>query len=116
MEGKWMKGLQRISMTEEVKQFINLWTMIGQVQLTDKQDTVTWRFTTNGHYSARSAYAMQFLGSFADSEWGSLWAAKVENKCKLSTWLILQNKLWKTDRITKKWRSDQQNLSALPHS
>jgi hypothetical protein len=43
---------------------------------------------------------MQFFGSLTDS-WDSLWASRVENKCKFFCWLILQNKLWTKDRITK---------------
>jgi hypothetical protein len=35
--------------------------------------------------------------SFADFEWAALWKSKVEFFC----WLILQNKLWTADRITK---------------
>jgi hypothetical protein len=99
--GRWMKGLQRISSTEEVQQFVMLWNLLRQVQLTEQPDNVIWRFTENGHYSSRSAYAVQFQGSFADNEWGAPWKAKTENKCKFFGWLILQNKLWTTDRITK---------------
>jgi hypothetical protein len=52
-------------------------------------DTITWRFTASGSYTSRSAYAIQFAGSFADYEWDKIWNAKVENKCKLFCWLIL---------------------------
>jgi hypothetical protein len=52
-------------------------------------------------YSTRSAYTAQFLGSFADNNWGKLWKVKAENKCKVWAWLILQNKLKNVDRIMK---------------
>jgi hypothetical protein len=42
---------------------------------------------------------VQFHGSFADFEWGQLWSAKAENTCKVFAWLVLQNRLWKADRI-----------------
>jgi hypothetical protein len=34
-EGRWMRGLQRITTTEEITQFITLWTFINNVQLSD---------------------------------------------------------------------------------
>jgi hypothetical protein len=82
-------------------QLVSLWIKIHQVQLTDQQDSITWSISPNGSYSARSAYQIQFIGSFADFEWVELWKSKVEHKCKFFGWLILQNKLWTTDRITK---------------
>jgi hypothetical protein len=41
------------------------------------------------------------LGPFPDFEWTHIWYAKVENKCKVFSWLILQNRLWTADRILK---------------
>jgi hypothetical protein len=49
----------------------------------------------------RSAYLVQFLGSFVDLKWGTMWKARVENKCKVWAWLILKNKLRTMDRIIK---------------
>jgi hypothetical protein len=92
-QGRWMRGLKRISTTQEIEQFIELWTRINQVQLTDAADDIDWRFTAGGRYSAQSAYAVQFMGSFVDHSWDRLWAAHVENKCKLFCWLFLQNRL-----------------------
>jgi hypothetical protein len=60
-----------------------------------------WRFTSNGKYSTKSAYAIQFAGSFPDYEWSKMWKAKVGSKCKFFSWLLLQNKLWTADRLIK---------------
>jgi hypothetical protein len=64
-------------------------------------DDISWKFMANGQHSANSAYHEQFQGSFADHDWTKLWATKVEGKCKMFCWLILQNILWTTDRIVK---------------
>jgi hypothetical protein len=92
-EDKWMRGLQRISTTAEINQFVQLWSMTRQMQLSTQDDSISWRFTSHGCYSTRSAYKMQFAGSVADFEWDDLWKSKVENKCKFFSWLILRNKL-----------------------
>jgi hypothetical protein len=100
-QGHWMSGLRRISTTEEVSQFVNLWHLLSQTRLTDRTDSIAWRFTSTGKYSAKSAYSVQFHGSFADHNWQSIWKAKAENKCKFFCWLALQNRLWTADRIIK---------------
>jgi hypothetical protein len=52
------------------------------VSLTVQDDEISWRFSANGTYSTKSAYIIQFVGSFADFSWADLWKAKAENKCK----------------------------------
>jgi hypothetical protein len=37
----WMRGLQRISLGEEVLQFVNLWNLVRTVTLTNQADAVT---------------------------------------------------------------------------
>jgi hypothetical protein len=98
---KWMRGLQRLTTTEETRQFLQLWSRLNSVTLSNREDELTWRFSANGEYSARSAYAMQFAGSFADYNWSKIWTSKTENRCKLFCWLFLQNKSWTADRIIK---------------
>jgi hypothetical protein len=78
-----MRGLHRISTAEEVKQLVQLWTLVHHTQLTDAEDEIAWRFTPTGSYTARSVYLTQFYGSFNDYEWSKLWVAKAENKCKM---------------------------------
>jgi hypothetical protein len=39
--GKWMRGLRRISSTPEVCQFVHLWRLVHHVQLTSEPDSVS---------------------------------------------------------------------------
>jgi hypothetical protein len=66
-----------------------------------KNDEVSWKFTAKGTYSTKSAYSMQFAGTFAEFSWAYLWRAKTKNKCKFLSWLLLQNKVWSADQIIK---------------
>jgi hypothetical protein len=86
---------------EDFYQFITLWSMITQVQLNNEPDKVIWRLTADGRYTTKSAYRAQFLGSRADYEWNRVWKSKVEPKCRFFLWVLLQNKLWTADRITR---------------
>jgi hypothetical protein len=69
--------------------------------VTAQPDTIAWKLTTNGSYSANSAYKIQFQGSYANHDWKRIWTAKVDEKCKIFGWLILQNRMWTADRIVK---------------
>lgn len=61
-DGRWMKGLQRLSSTEQLVQFLNMWQSVQNVVFSEDPDSVRWKFNANGRYSASSAYECQFLG------------------------------------------------------
>jgi mannosylglycoprotein endo-beta-mannosidase len=98
---RWLRGLRRLCTTEGVRQFVDLWTQLSQVQLHSAEDTITWRFSADGRYSAKSAYKVQFIGAIQDGQWNIIWRAKVENKCRFFSWLLLQSKLPTSDRILR---------------
>jgi hypothetical protein len=50
---------------EEIKDFVSLWQAIGTMQeLNNLEDTISWRWTTDGQYSASRAYKIQFSTNF----------------------------------------------------
>lgn len=62
-ENKWMKGLQRVGNEEQVVlQFVNLWELIQEVQLSQDRDSIVWVFNSKGIYTAHDAYDAQFIG------------------------------------------------------
>lgn len=61
-ENKWMKVLQRMSNEEQVLQFVNLWELIQEVQLSQDRDSLVWVFNSKGIYTAHDAYDAQFIG------------------------------------------------------
>jgi hypothetical protein len=93
VQGNWMKGLHRISTTEEIQQFVALWQQLRAFDLSDREDEIAWKFSSTSSYSSKSAYKMQYAGTFPDFEWAEIWNTKVENKCRFFSWLILQNRL-----------------------
>ena len=95
-----MSGLERIATVEQIDQFVGLWHMLQQVQLTDNRDSIRWSISTSGSYSARSAYDAQFLGRIPKPALNRVWTTKVEQKVKFYTWLLLQNRNWTADRLS----------------
>jgi hypothetical protein len=116
---RWMRGLRRISSEHEheLRKFIELWTQLSQFQMTDEEDTITWRFSPNGCYSAKSAYMVQFIGAVTDRRWKLIWKAKVELKCRFFVWLLLQFRLPTASLPNDSARtSSKPNLLPLPHN
>ncbi|KAF8715775.1 hypothetical protein HU200_026724 [Digitaria exilis] len=97
-----MRGLRRLSSSEGIHQFIHLWQQIQSVQLNNEPDQIKWRFTVDGVYSSRSAYEVQFRGSYSDYQWDKIWKLKVESKCNFFLRLLLQYKILTSDRILKR--------------
>jgi hypothetical protein len=51
-----------------ISEFIMLWGRLQEVELIPTyEDRITWLHTSNGRYTARSAYELQFIGSIASA-------------------------------------------------
>jgi hypothetical protein len=74
--GYWLRGISRISNEDELHQFLQLWVLIDQVQLTESADEIVWLPSTTGQYSTKSAYEMQFVGRIKEPHLARIWKAK----------------------------------------
>lgn len=98
MQGNnWIKDIdiyKQISM-QHLSKFISLWGQLNAVALHDEnEDCIAWKFTTNGNYTAGSAYKAQFFGSTSTNYHSIIWKAWAPPKCKHLSWLVVQNRLW----------------------
>jgi hypothetical protein len=94
-----------MSMVEEMTDFVAVWDLVQNVQLTTEDDQITWRWTSDGNYTAKSAYVAQFKGSYCSFGPTALWRAHVEGKHKFLTWLLVQEKLLTADKIqARNWQ------------
>ena len=96
--GRWLRGLQRITTEAQLDQFINLWLLLQQVNLNDEIDTISWHFSADGRYSASSAYKVQFLGRLQQPNLDKVWQINAEGKVKFFFWLALQNRNWTAEK------------------
>ena len=88
---------------EHISQFVRLWELIANVNLTPGvADLITWKFTKDGSYSSSSAYKMQFLGQVDSMMPTLVWKPWAPSKCKIFTWLVLQNRVWTADRLERR--------------
>uniref|UniRef100_K3Z0L7 Reverse transcriptase zinc-binding domain-containing protein n=1 Tax=Setaria italica TaxID=4555 RepID=K3Z0L7_SETIT len=61
----------------EMTEFVTLWDLIQQVNLSNSQDEIVWRWTAHGEYTAKSAYAIQFRGAYCSFDAQAIWKAQV---------------------------------------
>ncbi|KAE8793195.1 hypothetical protein D1007_32200 [Hordeum vulgare] len=100
--------MARLSSPSQLEEFIALATAISQIALSpDQEDSIYWRWTTNGIYFAASAYAAQFHGSYPRFNPAKIWEAHAEPKCKLFAWLVLHGKILTADILAARgWPHD----------
>jgi hypothetical protein len=83
----WIRDIRasHITMHEHRNEFVNLWGMIQRVHLLELQrDTITWKLTPIGEYTAQSASRLQFTGTTAINMGGSprIWEVVQQWACR----------------------------------
>ena len=66
------------------------------------EDRHIWRLSSNGQYSAKSAYDGFFLGSTLFGPWERIWKSWAPPKCRFFMWLVAHNKCWTADRLARR--------------
>lgn len=82
-------------------QYIKLWRLVEAhgVQLQPgMEDVVSWRWSPDRSYTARSAYRMFFQGATRFAEAQQIWHAWAPLKVKFFTWLAVRKRIWTGDR------------------
>jgi hypothetical protein len=88
---------------QQVEEFISLWIRIQQVHLMPgTPNTIIWRWTSSGAYSSRSAYRIQFSGSYRAFKGDLIWRTHTKNKCKVFAWVMAREKVLTADNLQKK--------------
>jgi hypothetical protein len=86
----WIRLCSPFTGEGEFSEFASLWQAIGSMQeLNGLEDNISWRWTTDGQYSASSAYKIQFASNFSRMNLCPIWKAKVEPKCRFFAWTLL---------------------------
>lgn len=88
---------------QNLQEFITLWSHTSQHTLHDDVlDSIIWKLTNNGAYSCSLAYNAQFAGTIRSCMDSIVWKDWAPPKCKLFSWLIIQNRVWTADRLAKR--------------
>ena len=109
-ENCWIQdiNLQGVAPDGLAHQFLRLWEKVHQITLDPSaSDEITWKQSSKAEYSAKSVYALQFLGSTTTEFQSLIWKTSAPPKCKQFAWLAIQNRLWTSDRLQARGCSNQ---------
>ncbi|KAI4997019.1 hypothetical protein ZWY2020_052361 [Hordeum vulgare] len=108
LRDNWIDDLQRNWHDDMMYELINLSNLLDQTNLhTTINNSITWKLTSDGKYSARTAYLLQFEGMIQYNLHTSIWRAWAPPKCKIFLWTAMQRKILTTDiLLLRGWDSN----------
>jgi hypothetical protein len=93
-DNKWISHITPILPRDELKEYVQLWEAVQQIQLDgSREDSIIWRWTADGEYTSKSAYSIQFEGSYTKLRIMPIWKARAEPKCHFFAWTLLHKKI-----------------------
>lgn len=104
----WITSLRTITSINEINELVHLGSKLHEIRLhPNSLDSITWKWTNHGEYSAKSAYEMQFVGSVANTNFMPLWRAEAEPKHRFFGWLILHQRILTAENLLlRHWPCD----------
>lgn len=79
--------------TRAIIDYLHLWHAVDAVQLSDQPDRTVWRWTSNGEYTAKSAYLMLHRGSTPFPGHKLVWKSWAPLRIKIFLWLALKRSI-----------------------
>jgi hypothetical protein len=101
----WVSDLGNRLPPQLLPDFLQLWRLVRQASSNISQeqpDNIRWILIADGNYSAKSAYNVQFVGRQRSLTPAMVWKAWAPARCKMSLWLIHQDRLWCADRLMRR--------------
>jgi hypothetical protein len=90
----WIRNLQHISTSNLLEEFTLLFMALAEVNLTDQNDTIHWKWTANDKFTVASAYKCQFNGFITSFPASDIWSSFTDHKNKFFACLVMQNKFF----------------------
>jgi len=83
--------------------YLALWDLISEVVLQPEvEDSHVWRFSSDGHYSAKSAYENLFRGMVVCNPYEQIWKSWAPGKCRFFIWLVVRDRCWTADHLARR--------------
>jgi hypothetical protein len=104
----WIAHISPLIRPQEIKEYVALRELVGHTKLQENmEDSIRWCWTTDGEYTAKSAYLIQFQGTFSKLKLMPIWKAKAEPKCGFFAWMLLHKKILTANNLIKRnWPND----------
>ena len=102
-DNKWISHILPILTAGEILEYVQLWETVQHIELdADREDNIVWRWTAEGEYTTKSAYRIQFEGTFSKLKIMPIWKAKAEPQCKFFAWMLLYKKILLANNLVKR--------------
>ncbi len=101
----WIRDIRGALGLQAIVEYLNLWSLLREIELSDRQDQFIWKWESSSMYSSRSAYQALFLGRIPFQS-TPIWKSLVPPRCRYFSWLVALNRCWTADRLS---------IRGLPH-
>lgn len=95
----WVADLRGALTPRALVEYVHLWRLLRPITLSTDPDRLSWRWTTDGNYSAKSCYRALFAGSTAAPFWRITWRCWAPLRVKIFTWLADLDRCWTAARL-----------------
>jgi hypothetical protein len=103
LSGWWLRDCGPNMGAATLMEFLALWYRLGHIVLDPaRDDVVTWRWSSDGQFSASSAYAAFFAGLVRAPLSGEIWRSRAPFSCKFFAWLASKDRCWTADRLLRR--------------
>jgi hypothetical protein len=75
-------------------EYLDVWDLVSQVQLCDREDKLIWRWTPDGVYSSMSAYRALQMASHPIPGCKRIWSTWGPLRVKIFLWLAIRGRHW----------------------
>ena len=101
-DSAWIRHLKQQSCPRALREFCDLWITMHEVNLTELPGSVSLKWTSNGVYSADSAYKIQFEGCQRFILNALIWKSVAMLRCKVFSWLVIPGRRFTADNLAKR--------------
>lgn len=100
---RWIADIKGALTVGAIVDYLHLWNILANFVLQpNTEDRHIFSLSSNGRYSAKSAYMGLFLGSTTFGHYERVWRSWAPPKCCFFIWLVAQNRCWTADRLAKR--------------
>ncbi len=79
-----------------------MYAKVASISLSSSPDSISWRWSNDGLFSAKSAYTFLCFDGIDDRKIRHLWGLRIPLKLKIFVWPVLRYKLLTADRLAKR--------------
>jgi hypothetical protein len=106
LDKRWIRDIYGGLSVQALVEYIDLWYQLAGVHLDDNEDTFRrWRWTTDGNYSASSAYHKMHEGNIRLQGSRRIWRNWAPPRVKFFVWLAVRHRPWTADRRRRRTAS-----------